>query len=115
MDGEIAQSMDISTESGTTLSVSNNLFHGNVNNDFKTLDNNPQNGNPLFSDLTDLDKESFKILSDSPVVNKGIMFSEPVFPMAGTGIFKHISATASTDTFSNQVDLKQFTPKHWCQ
>jgi len=110
VNGEIGQNMNISTETGTTLSVSNNLFHGTVSQDFVNLDNKPKNGDPLFHNLEELDKSSFKILQESPAINNGKMFSEPVFPMAGSGIFEHISPVASTDTFNNEVNLKQNSP-----
>ena len=38
------------------------------------------------------------------------MFSEPSFPMAGKGIFKHITALASKDAFENKVDLANSNP-----
>jgi len=110
VNGEIGQNMNISTEIGTTLSVSNNLFHGTVSQDFVNLDNKPQNGDPLFHNLEELDKSSFKILQESPVINKGMMFPEPNFTMAGKGIFKHVTPFASKDTFDNKVDFTNNNP-----
>ena len=110
MNGEIGQNVTVSTETGTTLSVSNNLFYGKVSDDFITLDNKAKNGDPLFNNLQELDKDSFKILPESPVINNGMMFSEPAFPMAGKGIFKHITALASKDAFENKVDLANSNP-----
>jgi len=110
LDGEIARDVDITIETGSKLFVSNNLFHGTINTQFIELDENPYQADPLFQGAAELNKEAFKILPLSPVINKGKIFSEPVFPIAGSGIFEHISATSSKDAFDNQVDMNQYRP-----
>ncbi|MCA0932475.1 T9SS type A sorting domain-containing protein [Lutimonas saemankumensis] len=110
LNGEIAANTDITIENGSKLSLSNNLYHGNINDQFILLDENTLLADPYFKGDSEINKNAFKILPESPVINKGMMFSEPLFPMAGSGIFEHISEFASTDTFNNEVDLKAYAP-----
>ena len=109
---------------GATLDISNNLFYGNVNSKFTDLDDNAQFGNPGFANegvLAELTEPSpvydgdveehflnYKIDMDSLAVDAGKSFAEPVFPMAGKGIFAHV--TFDHDIFGNPIDIANEAP-----
>jgi len=108
-----AGGVNIDIQSGSELFVSNNLFYGDISNDFTTLDNNKISGqNPLFTNPVSENGnlENFNIQAGSPVIDAGKTFPEPEFPMAGKGIFKDITLVASTDAYGNAVDLKNVPP-----
>lgn len=95
---------------GTPLYMSNNLYHGDVAEAFKNYDANAVNGNPDFDDNKDEDWEKFELKQGSPGVNTGIAKNGPVFPMAGQGIFKDITAYAEVDFYGNPIDMSEGTP-----
>lgn len=105
--------VEIDIQPGSELHVGNNLFHGDVADAFKNLDNNKISGQePLFlnpgPDNGSMD--GFDIQAGSPVIKAGKSFPEPVFPMAGKGIFKDISPYPATDAYGNPVDLQNLIP-----
>jgi hypothetical protein len=105
--------VNIDIQSGSELLVSNNLFYGDIANDFTKLDNNKVTGqNPLFTNpLTENGSiGNFNIQTGSPVIDAGLTFPEPEFPMAGQGIFKDITLLASSDAYGNPVDLQNVIP-----
>ncbi len=88
---------------GDDFIVSNNLYHGNVNQSFIDLDPNAVTGNPLFINPGGNDSQSYILLPESPAMNAGIAFDQPVFPMAGQGIFADIPAQPEYDLFGNPI------------
>jgi hypothetical protein len=108
-----AGEVDIDIQPGGELVVSNNLFYGDIANDFTKLDDNkifgqdPQFVNPLSENGS---MDGFNIQQGSPAIDAGIAFAEPAFSKAGIGIFEDISPKATQDAFSNEVDLLNIIP-----
>ena len=106
----------IDIANGGALSVSNNLFYGDIAADFTELDQNriigedPQFVNPDATDSLGRSRDGFKLQSTSPAIDAGMTFSEPDFPMAGKGIFENISLHAATDFYGNPVDVGNLVP-----
>lgn len=105
--GQIGEKTEIDIDAGSSLKISNNLFEGNINSSFTSLDPFSQSGDPLFENDDNSVKDPFQIQNGSPAIDKGKIFSEPSFPMAGIGIFKNISEYPETDTFGNPVNISQ--------
>jgi len=107
-----AGGVDIDIQPGSELFVSNNLFYGDIAGDFTKLDDRKVQGQPMFVNpvSTNGSMDGFNIQQGSPAIDAGKAFPEPVFPMAGEGIFKDITLQASTDAFGNVVDLRNVIP-----
>ncbi len=108
-----AGGVNIDIESESELYVSNNLFYGDIANDFTKLDDNKISEQaPLFTNPVSENGivDNFNILAGSPVIDAGLTFEEPEFPMAGIGIFEDITLYASVDVYGNAVDLKNKIP-----
>ena len=54
--------------------------------------------------------ENFNIQEGSPVINAGLSFLQPAFPMAGTGIFENITEYPTTDIFGETLDINHMGP-----
>ena len=108
--GTIGETVDVTTAPGGTLQMSGNLFFGNVNQEFTSLDNAPLFGDPLFAGPGTATPEAFQLGEESPALGSGITFSEPLFPMAGKGIFSQVQPVPDTDMFGNAVDLSGTPP-----
>lgn len=101
----IGQAVDVKTETGSQLYVSNNLYAGNVRAALTDRDLAPIFGNPLFTNKGLLDKQGYKLNVNSPALSAGKIFQEPPFPEAGKGFFKDISIYSSQDLFGNEVSI----------
>lgn len=110
VNGEIGEHVDINIDAGSDLFVSNNLFRGNIKNEFKALDVNSQSGDPAYVNPGGDTKDDYMISEGSAAVNNGKSFPEPSFPQAGIGIFKDISTFTSVDVYGNSVDIVNKTP-----
>ncbi len=108
--GTIGQDVTMEIEAGSQLYMSNNLYHGNVTNTFKSYDSQAINGDPLYVNKGGLTSEDYKIADDSPAINGGKQFPEPIFPMAGKGIFKDIAITPNLDMYGNPVGVSDSVP-----
>ncbi len=100
--GEIEYVVDI-TE-GDDFIVSNNLYNGDIEQDFINTDPNAVTENPLFVNAGGTDSESYILMPDSPAMNAGIVFDQPEFPMAGQGIFADIPAYPEFDLYGNSIN-----------
>lgn len=109
-DGIIGEHVTIEIDAGSQLYVSNNLFDGNIASSFSNLDANSQSGNPLFVNEGDNKEDGYDIQEGSPAIDNGKSFPEPNFPMAGSGIFSHITNVPTTDTFGVPVDIMNVAP-----
>ncbi len=89
------------------VEVNNNMYYGNVRADnFTDQDNNAIFKNPLYLNPGALDNaNAYKLEENSPALAASRIIEEPPFPMAGQGIFAHITAKATVDYFGNAVDL----------
>ncbi|MDT8432712.1 MAG: hypothetical protein RQ746_14410 [Bacteroidales bacterium] len=108
--GILGETVSVTTAPGGNLHMSGNLFFGNVNEDFTSLDAAPLFGDPLFAGPGTAVPEAFRLEEGSPARGSGITFSEPVFPMAGKGIFSQVQPVPDTDMFGNAVDLSGSSP-----
>jgi len=107
----IGETVKIKTATpGGALMISNNLFFGDVRNEFTGLDMAPVFGNPYFTMPGDLSKEGYKISSGSAALDAGLTFEEPLFPQAGKGIFKDIPPVPDKDPYGNPVSLSTHAP-----
>ncbi|WP_430810881.1 MULTISPECIES: T9SS type A sorting domain-containing protein [unclassified Carboxylicivirga] len=106
----IGQEVTMEIEPGSQLYMSNNLYYGNITSTFKNYDSSPVNGNPLYVNGGGLTSEDYRVTDDSPAINAGKQFPEPVFPMAGKGIFKDIAITPNVDMFGNPVGVSDSVP-----
>lgn len=104
--------VEIDMQENAALLFKNNLFFGNIANDFSKLDNSKIIGTaPLFLNPTVTDeKQGFNIEENSPVIKAGKKYPEPDFPMAGKGIFKHISPIPIEDAFGNHLNAQNNRP-----
>ncbi|WP_430810866.1 MULTISPECIES: T9SS type A sorting domain-containing protein [unclassified Carboxylicivirga] len=108
--GMIGQSVDIDIQNDGEFIVSNNLFSGNISSIFKNYDSNPVNADPMFVNEGATNINGYTILSGSPAIDAGTTFPEPVFPMAGQGIFKDVTMYPTFDIYGNDIDLSSFLP-----
>jgi len=106
----IGQDVNVEIEPGSELSMSNNLYYGNVTNTFKSYDSNPVNGHPQYVNGGGLTSDDYKIEEGSPAINTGKQFPEPIFPKAGQGIFKDIAIRPNVDMFGHPVGVSDSIP-----
>ncbi|WP_430814939.1 T9SS type A sorting domain-containing protein [Carboxylicivirga sp. RSCT41] len=106
----IGQEVTMEIEAGSQLHMSNNLYYGNIASTFKNYDSSPVSGNPLYVNEGGLTSADYQIADDSPAMNAGKQFPEPVFPMAGKGIFKDIAITPNVDMYGNPVGVSDSVP-----
>lgn len=106
----IGETVDLNTASSGSLNVSNNLFFGNVSNQFRELDLSAVEGDPLLADPGVSDSNGYMLREGSIAMNAGRSFTEPVFPQAGKGIFKDIPLIPETDYFGNPVAIATSEP-----
>jgi len=105
--------VNIDIQSGSELVVSNNLFYGDITTAFTNLDDNKiTSQDPLFTNpVSDGGNiENFIIQEGSPVIDAGMSFSQPTFPMAGTGIFADITEYPTTDIYGVSIDIQNTAP-----
>lgn len=99
--GQIGQSVNVNISSGSELLLANNLFYGNISQQLRSLDSNSFQGNPLFAYPGQTESSGYLLLTGSPALDKGLVFPEPEFPMAGQGIFAHVPLLPTSDNFGN--------------
>jgi hypothetical protein len=109
-DAVMGETTDVIISPGSVLEMSNNLFFGNVNGAFSSLDDAPVFGDPLLFDPGSQSPEGYTLLPESPALSVGKTFEEPAFPMAGKGIFKDVSIYPEQDLFGNAVDVRAVAP-----
>ena len=87
----------------------NVMFGGAIRSNFKDLDATRIEVDPKFFDSGRRHFSGYKLLSTSPALGTALPFVEPVFPLAGKGIFAAITSNASKDIFGNPVNLAAAT------
>ncbi|NIJ44722.1 hypothetical protein FHR24_001161 [Wenyingzhuangia heitensis] len=108
---EIGGHLSVQPESktGTLSLISNNLFEGNINPDFVTMDAAPQNGSPNFMNSGE-QKHKYNITPESLAIDNGLTKEGPIIPEAGQGVFKDITSYPIVDFYGNAIDLSSGTP-----
>ena len=105
------QGAGVSIDVGTgSFIMENNLFEGDIHNDFSSLGVNSETGSPLFVNQGGTTKEDYIIQTGSPAIDNGKSFPEPSFPMAGIGIFENISPFPTIDAFGETIDIANVIP-----
>tara|TARA_R110002126_G_scaffold72364_1_gene180905 strand:+ start:74396 stop:76684 length:2289 start_codon:yes stop_codon:yes gene_type:complete len=94
---------------GTSNFKKNLFFGGTIASAFKSLDASRVEVNPQFTISGIKHFSGYKIKSSSPVKDNAHNFTEPIFPLAGNGIFKNITSKATKDIFGNAVNLSGTT------
>jgi len=108
---KIGEEVTVEIDPGSELKMSNNLFFGNISNTFKNYDTNPVYGNPGFANAGELHVDAYQIVDkQSPVLKTGKSFPEPIFPLAGKGIFKDVKLIPEFDLFGNSVNVSTEPP-----
>jgi hypothetical protein len=99
--GELEYLLDVNTQNFST----NILFGGTIKSNFKNLDATRKEVDPKFIDSGRRHFSGYKLLPTSPALGTALSFVEPVFPLAGVGIFAAITSNATKDIFGNPVNL----------
>lgn len=101
----IGDPLDIWAYDDAEIKISNNLYYGEVNSLFTGFDDNPLYGDPILANPGLRDTSGYTLESGSLAFDTAVSFNEPVFQMAGRGIFSHVSGIADKDLFGNPVNI----------
>jgi hypothetical protein len=89
------------------LMITNNLFYGNVRNNFKAKDSNKIEVNPNFYDEGRNDFYGFQINASSQAISNGQKYignySHPAIPVEASSIFDNVEKYPSVDFFGNPL------------
>ena len=103
--GELEYLLDVNTRNFST----NLLYGGTIKTSFKGLDAKRKEVDPKFFDSGRRHFSGYKLLASSPALGAALSFVEPVFPLAGIGIFAGITSKVTKDIFGNPVNLATAT------
>jgi hypothetical protein len=87
----------------------NVMYGGTIKTNFKNLDATKIEQSPFLQFSGRRHFSGYKLLVGSPALNSALNFAEPVFPLAGVGIFSEITSNATQDIYGNTVNLSQST------
>ena len=95
------------------LMMTNNLFHGNIRNNFRTLDSNRLEVNPDFYNEGGGDQYGFQINGSSQAIDAGAAYTgnyaHPAIPVGASTIFTNVEQYPTVDFFGNSI-TGDFTP-----
>lgn len=91
-------------DNGTTMLISNNLFHGNINPNFSGKDQKKQTGNPKLYAQGSGSALGYQLKSGSPAIDAGLVLAVPEVPDAGIGVFVDVSPFPTKDFFGNTLN-----------
>ena len=95
------------------LMMTNNLFFGNIRNNFKTLDSNRLEVNPVFYNEQIGDQYAFQIKGSSQAIDAGAAYAgnyaHPAIPVGASTIFTNVEEYPTVDFFGNSI-TGDFTP-----
>lgn len=95
------------------LMMTNNMFFGNIRNNFKTLDSNRLEVNPVFYNEQIGDKYGFQINGSSQAIDAGAAYTgnyaHPAIPVGASTIFTNVEEYPTVDFFGNSI-TGDFTP-----
>ena len=93
----------------TNLSMTNNLFFGQVDTRFKDYDEQPVFQNPNFYNESLDGAKGYQLLAGSPAINAGIPYSgkyaHPPIPVGDSDIFSEIEAIPSVGFFGRSLTV----------
>ena len=89
------------------LMMTNNLFFGDIRNDFKTLDSNRIEVNPDFYNEQSGDQYGFQVNASSQAIDAGIAYTgnyaHPAIPVDASTIFANVEQYPKVDFFGNSL------------
>lgn len=95
------------------LMMTNNMFFGNIRNNFKTLDSNRLEVNPVFYNEQIGDQYGFQINGSSQAIDAGAAYignyAHPAIPVGASTIFTNVEEYPTVDFFGNSI-TGDFTP-----
>ena len=93
----------------TNLSMTNNLFFGQVDTRFKDYDEQPVFQNPNFYNESLDGAKGYQLLAGSPAINAGIPYSgkyaHPPIPVGDSDIFSEVEAVPSVGFFGRSLTV----------
>ena len=93
--------------SDPNLMMTNNLFFGNIRNDFKTIDANRIEVNPVFYNEQSGDQYGFQIDASSQAIDAGAAYTgnyaHPAIPVDASTIFANLEEYPTVDFFGNSL------------
>ena len=95
------------------LMMTNNMFFGNIRNNFKTIDSNRLEVNPVFYNEQIGDQYGFQINGSSQAIDAGAAYTgnyaHPAIPVGASTIFTNVEEYPTVDFFGNSI-TGDFTP-----
>jgi hypothetical protein len=89
------------------LMMTNNLFFGNIRNNFKTIDANRVEVNPDFYNEQSGDQYAFQIKASSQAIDAGAAYAgnyaHPAIPVDASTIFANVEEYPTVDFFGNSL------------
>lgn len=89
------------------LMMTNNLFFGNIRNNFKTIDANRVEVNPDFYNEQSGDQYSYQIKASSQAIDAGAAYAgnyaHPAIPVDASSIFANVEEYPTVDFFGNSL------------
>ena len=89
------------------LMMTNNLFFGNIRNNFKTIDANRIEADPQFYDEDRADQYGFQIGASSQAIDAGTAYAgdyaHPAIPVGASTIFANVEEYPTVDFFGNSL------------
>jgi hypothetical protein len=89
------------------LMMTNNLFFGNIRNNFKTIDANRIEADPQFHDEDRADQYGFQIGASSQAIDAGAAYAgdyaHPPIPVGASTIFTNLEEYPTVDFFGNSL------------
>lgn len=93
--------------SDPSLMMTNNLFFGNIRNNFKTIDANRIEVNPVFFNEQSGDQYGFQIDASSQAIDAGAAYTgnyaHPAIPVDASTIFANLEEYPTVDFFGNSL------------
>ena len=93
--------------SDPNLMMTNNLFFGNIRNNFKTIDANRIEVNPVFYNEQSGDQYGFQIDASSQAIDAGAAYTgnyaHPAIPVDASTIFANLEEYPTVDFFGNSL------------
>ena len=93
--------------SDPNLMMTNNLFFGNIRNNFKTIDANRIEVNPIFYNEQSGDQYGFQIDASSQAIDSGTgytgNYAHPAIPVDASTIFANVEEYPTVDFFGNSL------------
>ena len=107
--GEKAYLFDVNTPNFAKNIMYGGVSGGVIKANFKNLDATRVEVDPIFLDPGRRHFSGYKLLVGSPALGSALSFTEPIFPLAGLGIFSGITSNATKDIYGNPVNLSSIT------